>query len=207
MEPSQSLKAVRNRVYAQRSRQRHRNYVSHLEHERELLLTRLERLEVENREMRKMLLEWKNSHTKNSNNSNISNTPYNPNIPTLSNTLNTPSPSLSLQNDPSFSLSPVSFPDFHSVIVGEAFNASSVTLPQSALSPSLPQTSPHDSPFVSSCLPEETPSFLVVEGGNRLRVSGPMNWWTGNRRGLFQAEQKLRFRNTQINWRISFSFP
>lgn len=52
----QNLKAVRNRIYAQRSRQRHRNYVSCLEQERQLLLARLERLEQENREMRSLLL-------------------------------------------------------------------------------------------------------------------------------------------------------
>ncbi len=52
---SSSHKAVRNRIYAQRSRQRHRNYVSCLEQERQELLQRLDRLEAENRVMRQLI--------------------------------------------------------------------------------------------------------------------------------------------------------
>ena len=67
---SSSLKAIRNRIYAQRSRQRHRNYVNCLEQERELLLQRLERLEAENRAMRQLIVNGINNSNTSNNNSN-----------------------------------------------------------------------------------------------------------------------------------------
>lgn len=50
-------KSARNRIYAQTSRARHRAYVTNLERDRELLMERLERIEEENREMRRELNE------------------------------------------------------------------------------------------------------------------------------------------------------
>lgn len=55
-------KSARNRYYAQTSRTRHRQYVTNLEKDREMLMERLEKIEEENKRMRDEILEWRISN-------------------------------------------------------------------------------------------------------------------------------------------------
>ena len=204
-------KSARNRYYAQTSRARHRQYVTNLEKDRQMLMERLEKIEEENKLMRRELLELRMDQRETKKLKTDNNSDYgDENIKNINSDFNSQKYISTTFKDPFNTLYNTTnntndryFP-INSFSKLSSFNSNNYAL--SVLDLLFPPSIRQPASFTNSPWPNlkkfkaPTKNFLVAVDGAGWR--NPMNWKSSWLKDLKSREGKKKFMERNVTLRL-----